>query len=237
MDVAARICRSIARRSRLPAATLLASLAITPARAVTDVICVGDCNHDRATTVDELLAGVNINLGRAGLATCTAFDLTGDARVGIDELVGALHHALAGCPPARYERVACVTPAIIESGNAGVREEIRRLAVAVGPPLVGDVCAFWGAGTPPARENEPVVSDVPTLILAGEYDPITRPDYGRLAVATLSRSVFIEFPSYSHSVTSPGCPADIAAAFLADPLRAPATDCVEQIAPISFLGT
>ena len=36
-----------------------------------------------------------------------------------------------------------------------------------------DLCAEWGVAPADAAEKEPVVSDVPTLILTGEYDPIT----------------------------------------------------------------
>jgi len=45
------------------------------------------------------------------------------------------------------------------------------------------VCASWGTAPPDPRENAPVASDIPALVLAGEYDPITPPEWGQ-AVAT-----------------------------------------------------
>ena len=36
-------------------------------------------------------------------------------------------------------------------------------------PLTFDVCERWDAGVAPALENEPVVSDVPTLLMTGQY--------------------------------------------------------------------
>ena len=40
------------------------------------------------------------------------------------------------------------------------------------------LCADWGAGKAAASANEPVSSTIPTLIMAGEYDPITPPSWG-----------------------------------------------------------
>jgi pimeloyl-ACP methyl ester carboxylesterase len=98
-----------------------------------------------------------------------------------------------------------------------------------------DVCEFWGAEPPPPIENEPVVSSIPTLVLAGEYDPTTPPDYGRLAAQTLAESFFIEFRGYAHGVFSPGCAADVVTAFLDDPTKAPEESCVEELPPLGFL--
>ncbi len=59
--------------------------------------CVGDCNHDRDVTVDELITGVNIALGNAPLDACAQFDSSGDGQVTIDELIAAVNLALNGC--------------------------------------------------------------------------------------------------------------------------------------------
>src|SRR3989442_2847681 len=37
------------------------------------------------------------------------------------------------------------------------------------------VCQIWGAAPPDPKENAPVTSDVPTLRLSGQHDPITPP--------------------------------------------------------------
>ena len=59
--------------------------------------CVGDCNHDRTVTVDELVSGVDIALGTGSLSTCTSLDTNGDGAVSIDELITAVSAALAAC--------------------------------------------------------------------------------------------------------------------------------------------
>jgi hypothetical protein len=59
--------------------------------------CTGDCNLDRAVTVDELVTGVKIALGIAELGDCPSFDQSHDEQVTVDELVAAVGNALNGC--------------------------------------------------------------------------------------------------------------------------------------------
>lgn len=99
-----------------------------------------------------------------------------------------------------------------------------------------DLCHMWGAGKADPRENEPVSSDVPTLILTGQFDPITPPDWGRAAAKTLSHAYLFELPGFGHSVTSTtGCPDELLAEFLANPAAAPAGGCVAQLPAIDFV--
>lgn len=59
--------------------------------------CPGDCDFSGAITVDELITGINIALGTATYAHCIGLDGSGDGEVSVDELVGAITRALAGC--------------------------------------------------------------------------------------------------------------------------------------------
>lgn len=63
------------------------------------------------------------------------------------------------------------------------------------------VCQEWGPAALDPRENEPVVSDRPMLILAGELDPITPPEWGRQVSQTNPGAQFFEFPGLGHWVT------------------------------------
>lgn len=51
---------------------------------------------------------------------------------------------------------------------------IRNLLYLEFPGLFA-VCPAWGVGEADPIENQPEVSDIPTLILAGQFDPITPP--------------------------------------------------------------
>jgi len=59
--------------------------------------CVGDCNQDENITVDELVRGVNIALGRTDPSNCNGFDSNADGSVDISELLQAVNAALRGC--------------------------------------------------------------------------------------------------------------------------------------------
>ena len=81
--------------------------------------------------------------------------------------------------------------------------------------------------------HAPVHSDIPTLIVTGQYDPPTPPAYGRLAAATLTRSYFTEFPGLAHIPRDP-CVDDVKSAFVYQPLHRPDTSCIQQMPPISW---
>jgi pimeloyl-ACP methyl ester carboxylesterase len=94
-----------------------------------------------------------------------------------------------------------------------------------------ELCEIWGAGKAAPIEDEPVVSDIPTLILVGEYDPVTPPRWGKLAAETLSNSYYFEFPGFGHSVNiiKEGCPVNIVSQFLNDPTTKPDGSCVKKL--------
>jgi hypothetical protein len=59
--------------------------------------CPADCNQDGVSTIDELLACLNVALGLADTSTCPTCDLNGDGGVSIDEVVVAVDTVLHGC--------------------------------------------------------------------------------------------------------------------------------------------
>ena len=59
--------------------------------------CAGDCDGGGTVTVDELIKGVNIALGAAGIELCPPFDTNGSNTVTVDELVKGVNSALGGC--------------------------------------------------------------------------------------------------------------------------------------------
>ncbi|RBY78503.1 transporter [Blastococcus sp. TF02-09] len=93
-----------------------------------------------------------------------------------------------------------------------------------------EVCELWDAGKADADANEPLTSDIPTLVLAGDLDPITPPRWGDQIAGQLSESVFVQFPSTGHgALPSRACAVAITGDFLDEPDREPTTDCVDTI--------
>ena len=110
-------------------------------------------------------------------------------------------------------------------------------ALFAGPTETFAVCDFWGAGTASAVEDQAVFSDIPTLVFAGEYDPITPVSWAQLAASTLSNSYLVVIPATGHGVTSSDvCANSIADQFIADPTQPPDTSCVDNsIVPLWVL--
>jgi len=73
--------------------------------------CAGDCDRNNRVGVDELVTGVNIALGNAGLDQCSAFDCNANGHVTVDCLVQAVNDALSGCPAAPTPTATPTVPA------------------------------------------------------------------------------------------------------------------------------
>ena len=65
-----------------------------------------------------------------------------------------------------------------------------------------EFCQEWDSGQAGPIENEPVVSDVPTLLLAGEFDPITPPAWARQAAETLTNGTSSSTPVWGTAPVS-----------------------------------
>jgi len=63
-----------------------------------------------------------------------------------------------------------------------------------------EACALWPRGSIERDYAEPVRSDVPVLILTGEWDPITQPSNGAMVTKTLTNSLHIVVPHGAHGL-------------------------------------
>jgi pimeloyl-ACP methyl ester carboxylesterase len=95
-------------------------------------------------------------------------------------------------------------------------------------------CEQWDTGRSPRREARIVRSRVPTLILVGEYDPITPPAYGRLTAETLPGSHVFELAGLGHDATTRDCPRLLRNRFFADPTARPDDPCLDDLGPPPF---
>jgi pimeloyl-ACP methyl ester carboxylesterase len=127
-------------------------------------------------------------------------------------------------------------------------DDLRAVMDELPPQLVGDVdfdtvveyswfglCAHWPVDEADPSVREPVVSDIPTLVLAGEFDPVTPPEYAELVAGHLSNAHLFEFPGVGHSVTvSNACAQRIVAAFYQNPAAAPNASCIDDLPGLLF---
>lgn len=88
-------------------------------------------------------------------------------------------------------------------------------------------CEMWAVDGAPDIENTPVLSDIPTLVLSGQFDPVTPSAWGFSAAETLSHSFAYEFPGVGHgSIYAGECPVSILLAFIDNPTAEPDSSCI-----------
>ncbi len=97
-------------------------------------------------------------------------------------------------------------------------------------------CQSWGTLDLNPKADEVVESDIPVLLLNGEFDPITPPENGERASQTLSRSVNLTFPGMGHGeFLSNDCPTSITLAFLNNPSQDPDSSCISEMGVPAYL--
>ncbi|MEZ4668821.1 MAG: alpha/beta hydrolase [Anaerolineae bacterium] len=135
------------------------------------------------------------------------------------------------------EEFAFDTVASIQSTLNAVRPELQGFARRNGIDTSQlAVCGNFATDKPQSVENEAVTSDRPTLVVSGEYDPITPPADAQLAAETLSNSFFITVPATGHGViASNECAQSIALAFLRKPDVKPDVSCLAQVTAPQFI--
>jgi ELWxxDGT repeat protein len=75
--------------------------------------CVGDCNDDDIVTVDEIIALVQIGLGKVSFAICPASQLCFEGPpVTVDCIMRAVNSVLVGCPVPAVTPTATATPTV-----------------------------------------------------------------------------------------------------------------------------
>ncbi|NAS12523.1 alpha/beta hydrolase [Poritiphilus flavus] len=85
----------------------------------------------------------------------------------------------------------------------------------------------WHRSRATAEENEPVSSDIPTLLFNGSLDPITPTANAKGAAKHLKNSYFFEFENEGHSLFN-SCFFQICRDFLDQPADKPAAACASE---------
>ena len=96
-------------------------------------------------------------------------------------------------------------------------------------------CHLWKVGDAGERFRQPVTSTVPTLFLAGTYDPITPAVWTHTASSRFSNGYFFEFPVGHGVFDTNACAARLVQDFLQSPHHKPYRDCLKQIEGPKFV--
>lgn len=112
-----------------------------------------------------------------------------------------------------------------------------------GDTLMGDLmikavhiqCGIWPRGPVPDDFHDPVSSDVPVLLLSGELDPVTPPEYGKRVADHFPNGLHLVAPGQGHIVTTRGCMGKIVSEFIADGSAIDLdTGCLSNMQPTPF---
>jgi len=99
-----------------------------------------------------------------------------------------------------------------------------------------DLCQVWDLPAAPPLSDGPISSEIPTLVLAGRYDPITPPAWAKTVAENLENSHYVEFPSKGHSLDmGSGCADEIKHSFLLDPTSEPDSSCLADEPLVEFV--
>jgi pimeloyl-ACP methyl ester carboxylesterase len=94
------------------------------------------------------------------------------------------------------------------------------------------VCASWDIGLLPRADLQPVRSATPTLLLSGEYDPITPPAYATAVAGTLTDARSAVLPTGAHGqAVGDACASALVQRFVDDPGARLDTGCAAGSAP------
>ena len=139
-----------------------------------------------------------------------------------------------------HEQILATTPVNLQAAMDSQRDVGRYFRL----PFFGDAqamfntCKVWAAVPPTAGENDATVSDIPTLIIEGKYDPATPPIFGKQVAAQLSHCYYMEFPNQGHTPTATdtsGCAFGTMLAFIDNPDQKPDMNCLSAIKGVDFV--
>ena len=131
------------------------------------------------------------------------------------------------------EEIAFSNRAAFEERDALVEEPLRE---ALSAKIYLDYCEHWPVDAAPPIENEPVRSDIPTLVLAGKFDPITPPSFSMAAFDYLSAAQFFLVETESHGASVSECGAELVRSFTSDPRGMVDGFCVLDAPGFEFQG-
>jgi pimeloyl-ACP methyl ester carboxylesterase len=213
----------------------------TPASAQVPEAQSGQPTFEAAITGDEVLSAVFLGLYSNSiipdLPRAIALADRGDLQV-IAALLGIPLAEEQIISEGMYISVLCHEVASFSSPAAEVAaaQPYPELHDFVAGDSTFDVCKTWGMQRADPTDHQPVKSDIPTLILAGQYDPITPPADGQQVAGDLSHSFFFLYPGLGHGeFSSDSCPQDMTLTFLRAPNVKPDDSCIASMRPPAFV--
>ena len=110
------------------------------------------------------------------------------------------------------------------AGAARVRNELR-------------LCKSWPRGVLPGGYSTPVRSNLPVLLISGEYDPIDGIELARRVAGHLPNSLHVVAPHVAHHPQFPGCTRALVTRFLEQgSVKGLDASCVQSVSRPAWAG-
>jgi pimeloyl-ACP methyl ester carboxylesterase len=130
--------------------------------------------------------------------------LVAQALLVFDSLVGQINHGM-------QLSVMCSD----DAPRLNARDQDKELIL--GDAIIGvalNQCSVWPKGPVSENFHEPLRTDIPTLLLSGEYDPVTPPRYGEQVLASLGNGRHLVGKGQGHIMLGRGCMPRLAGEFV-----------------------
>lgn len=131
------------------------------------------------------------------------------------------------------EEIAFTNPVAFEEQDSLIDPDLRD---ALSASIYLNYCDHWPVAKAADIENEPVVSDIPTLVFAGQFDPITPPAFSMAAADYLSQSQFFLLQGESHGASLGSCGTNLVRSFINNPRGNLDPSCVLDPPGLEFQG-
>lgn len=134
-----------------------------------------------------------------------------------------MHYSVMCSEDAPFTTISAITKS--SQGLAkSMREDFRTNLVSV-----WQACKTWNVSSVGPAQKKPVSSTVPTMLMNGEFDPVTLPAATAAAAKSLSHAYSYPFPGMSHGVviSGHGCPTGMVLDLWNDPTHAPGGGCLK----------
>ncbi|HEY42857.1 MAG TPA: alpha/beta fold hydrolase [Anaerolineae bacterium] len=138
-----------------------------------------------------------------------------------------------------YKSVICSELVDFTAQDFADPEGLYPPVVRVMQGLLGEIwiftCEVWDVEMLDESVKTSVQSDIPTLLLAGEFDPTVPPSMADVASEAMSKAYIYTFPGVGHGVLGTSeCVTSIMLEFLADSSRAPDASCIQNLPGLVF---
>ncbi len=98
-----------------------------------------------------------------------------------------------------------------------------------------EIYDFWPRRPVDTLDNQAVYSQIPALVVNGQYDPDTPPEWGKHVCETLPNSYYFEYPGQGHlPLFIHPCGRQMGMDFLNDPNSRPSDSCLVASGPFKF---